>query len=246
MKPSHNAWVRQDRVFWVDEEAGIVEYKIEDDTVQASIQDVIVWAPASTRKLADQLGTRLEKQRERVFARALREWQVTGDQNVAVEYLRAVVRDIDHLLTLDWHFPPTHAYTFNARGPLAYRYFSQPGGDLDMVTAEMRAFARVATHVGRSYGGTQNTGSVWFIEARLEAMPEYLTDLKEDIDMYDLAAFADVREATEVILEGIARTRCKECGEWIALTRKDTEYCGQACKQRAYRRRQREARERGD
>jgi len=239
MKPSHNAvWVRQDRVHWIDEVAGTIEYKIENEVIRGTVDEITVWAPASTRSLADLLGERLEKQREKIFTHALREWQVTGERDVAVHYLENVVRDIDHLLTLDWHYPPTHGYTFNPRGPLAARYFSQPGDDLGTITAEMRAFARVASHVGRSFGGTSNKGAVWFIQARLESMPEFLKSVREDIDMYDLADFDHVWHATEVILESTARTRCEECGKWIALTRSDTRYCGQACKQRAYRKRQ--------
>jgi hypothetical protein len=239
MKPSHNAWVRQDRVFWIDENAGTLEYKIDNDTVQATLQDITVWAPASTRKLADLLGDRLQEQRAKVFAFALREWQVTDNMGEAIAYLERVVADIECLKTLDWHYPPSHAYSFNARGPIAQRYFSQPGDDLGTVTAEMRAFARVASHVGRSYGGTPNTGPVWFIETHLENMPEYLESLKDDIDMYDLKDFRDVQHATEIILEVTKRTRCEECGKWISLTRKDTRYCDQKCKQRAYRKRNR-------
>jgi hypothetical protein len=240
MKPSHNAWVRQDRIIWLDEDAGTVEYKIDDDTVQATIQDVTVWAPASTRKLADLLGERLEKQREKVFAYALREWQVCDDIKEATNYLAHVIRDIEHLLTLDWEYPPTHAYTFNPRGPLAMRYFSQPGDDLGTETAEMRAFARVVSHVGRSYGG-RGTGAAWFIESHIAEMPGYLTGLREDIEMHDLTDFADVWNATEILLESKAQTRCLDCGKAIALVRSDTQYCGQACKQRAYRKRQKHA-----
>src|SRR5215831_11323556 len=104
MKTSHNAWVRQDRIFWVDEIAGIVRYKFDKDDkneVEGSIQDVVVWAPMSTRKLADLLGERLEKQRERIFTYALREWQVTNDCNVATTYLTNVIADINLVMSLD-------------------------------------------------------------------------------------------------------------------------------------------------
>jgi hypothetical protein len=241
MKPSHNkAWVRQDRVFWIDEDAGTVEYKIDDAMVSATIQDITVWAPASTRKLADELGVRLEKFRDRIFTHALREWQVTRKVNFAIEYLNMVTTDLKHLRLLDWHYPPAHAYTFNARGPLAMRYFSQPGDDLGCKAAETQAFARVVSHVGRSYGGTANTGAVWFIEAQLENMPEYLDSILEDIDIYPFEDFNDVHTATGILLQDKSRTRCEECGKWIALTRSDIKYCSQACTQRAYRKRKKE------
>jgi len=230
--------VRQDRVWWVDENhSTLVNYRDKDGEYHNGVQrdELLIWAPVSGNTLYVTLTAVIDDTAPKILANALRAWQYNDDPDRAIAELDATEEDLDILLSYDWSaLAPNHHYKYNGRGPSATRYVTTRPQELRTKTKLLQTFEHAVLEVAYTYGGP----SGHLVEAELEYIPEWVDCVKEE--MRFLRELAQAHGDPTVVIDTLPdkyKGTCEECGKLLAKIRKDVRYHSNACRQRAYRKR---------